>query len=58
MYANRYIWNLKKKKNSEEPRARTEIKTQMWRVDMRMRCRRGVLGGGERVAWTYIHYHM
>ena len=27
-YANTYIWNLKKKKGSEEPRGRTRIKTQ------------------------------
>ena len=27
-YANTYIWNLKKKKGSEEPRGRTGIKTQ------------------------------
>ena len=27
-YANTYIWNLKKKKGSEEPRDRTGIKTQ------------------------------
>ena len=29
-YANKYIWNLKKKKNgSDEPRGRTGINTQM-----------------------------
>ena len=28
LYANTYIWNLKKKKGSEEPRGRTGIKTQ------------------------------
>ena len=28
-YANTYIWNLKKKNGSEEPRGRTGIKTQM-----------------------------
>ena len=29
LYANTYIWNLKRKKNgSEEPRGRTGIKTQ------------------------------
>ena len=27
-YANMYIWNLKKKKGSDEPRGRTGIKTQ------------------------------
>ena len=27
-YANTYIWNLKKKKGSEEPRGRTGIKMQ------------------------------
>ena len=27
-YANTYIWNLKKKNGSEEPRGRTGIKTQ------------------------------
>ena len=27
-YANTYIWNLKKKKGSEEPRGRTRIKMQ------------------------------
>ena len=27
-YANTYIWNLKKKKGSDEPRGRTGIKTQ------------------------------
>ena len=28
-YANTYIWNLKKKNGSEEPRGRIGIKTQM-----------------------------
>ena len=28
-YANTYIWNLKKKNGSEEPRGRTGIKMQM-----------------------------
>ena len=28
LYANIYIWNLKKKKGSDEPRGRTGIKTQ------------------------------
>ena len=28
-YANTYIWNLKKKNGSDEPRGRTGIKTQM-----------------------------
>ena len=32
MYANTYIWNLKKKKGSDEPRSRTGVKSQMWRV--------------------------
>ena len=28
-YTNTYIWNQKKKKDSEEPRGRTGLKTQM-----------------------------
>ena len=28
-YANTHIWNLKKKNDSEEPRGRTGIKTQL-----------------------------
>ena len=28
LYANSYIWNLKRKNGSEEPRSRTGIKTQ------------------------------
>ena len=32
-----YIWNLKKKKVSDEPRGRTEIKTQMLIMDLRTR---------------------
>ena len=41
MYANTYIWNLKKKKGFEKPKGRTGIKTQTWRVDLRTR----VVGG-------------
>ena len=37
-YANTYIWNLKeKKKGSDEPRGRTGIKTQTYRMDLRTR---------------------
>ena len=41
-YANTYIWNLKKKKVSEEPRDRTGIKTQTWKVDLRTQGEGGV----------------
>ena len=30
LYANTYIWNLKKKKGHEEPRGKTGIKTQTY----------------------------
>ena len=44
-YANTYVWNLKKKENvSEEPRDRTGIKTQTYRMDLRTQ-------GGGRVSW-------
>ena len=46
-YANTYIWNLKKKKVSEEPRGRTGIKTQTQRMDLRTR-------GGGRVSWDEV----
>ena len=36
LYANTYIWNLKNKKGSEEPRGRTGIKTQTQRMDLRI----------------------
>ena len=48
----------KKKNRHEEPRGRTGIKTQTYRMDLRTQ------GGGRiswdkvRVAWTYIHYQM
>ena len=57
-----HIWNIKKKKGSEEPRGRTGIKTQ--------RCKdvengledtgrgKGKLAQRERVALTYIHYQL
>ena len=48
-----------KKNGSEEPRSRTEIKTQMYRMDLRTQGGgKGKLGRSERVAWTYIHYQM
>ena len=34
-YANTYIWNLNKRNDSEEPRGRTGIKTQTYRMDLR-----------------------
>ena len=37
----------KKKKGSEEPRGRTGIKMQTWRVDLRTQ-------GGERVGWDEV----
>ena len=47
-YANTYIWDLKKKKNgSEEPRGRTGIKTQTYRIDLRTR-------GGGNVSWDEV----
>ena len=42
-----YIWNLKTKNGSEEPRDRTGIKTQMERMDLRTR-------GGARVSWDEV----
>ena len=48
LYANTYIWNLKKKKKgSEESRGRTGIKTQTLRMDLR------TLGGGS-VSWDEV----
>ena len=47
LYANTYIWNLKKKNGSEEPRGRTGIKMQKRRVDLRTR-------GGEGVGWDEV----
>ena len=47
LYANTYIWNLKKKNVSGEPRGRTGIKTQMQRMDLRTR-------GGGRVRWDEV----
>ena len=42
------MWNLKKKKKgSEEPRERTEIRTQMQRMDLRTQ-------GGGRVSWDEV----
>ena len=46
-YANTYIWNLKKRKSFDEPRGRTGIKTQMYRMDLRTR-------GGGRVSWDEV----
>ena len=42
-----HILNLKKKKGSEEPRGRTGIKTQMYRMDLRTR-------GGAMVSWDEV----
>ena len=42
-----YMESKKKKKGSEEPRGRTGIKTQMWRMDLRTR-------GGGRVSWDEV----
>ena len=54
------MWNLKKEKKngSEEPRGRTGIKTQMWRMDLRTRGGERVSWDEVRVTWTYIHYQM
>ena len=57
-YANTYIWNLKKKSGSEEPRGRTGIKTDVENGLEGMGRGKGKLGGSERMAWTYIHYQM
>ena len=47
-YANTYIWNLKKeKKASDEPRVRTGIKMQTYRIGLRTR-------GGGRVSWEKV----
>ena len=42
-----YIWNLKKRKGSEEPKGRTGIKTQTWRLDLRT-------WRGEGVGWDEV----
>ena len=47
MYANTYIWNVRKKNGSEEPRGRTGIKTQTYRMDLRTQ-------GGGRVSWDEV----
>ena len=46
LYANTYMWNLKKN-GSDEPRGKTGIKTQMQRMDLRTR-------GGGRVSWDEV----
>ena len=43
----------KKKKGSDEPRGRTGIKTQTWRMDLRTLKRDFPLGGG-RVSWDEV----
>ena len=47
LYANTYIWNLKKKKNHEEPRGKMGIKMQTQRMDLRT-------WGGGRVSWDKV----
>ena len=50
---------MESKKNcSDEPKARTGIKTQMSRMDLRTRWGKGKLGRNESVALAYIHYEM
>ena len=54
LYANTYMWNLKKKKGSEEARGRTGIKSQTQRMGLRTR-------GGGRVKWDKVrewHEHI
>ena len=48
----------KKKKGSDEPRGRTGIKMQTWRMDLRTRAGGRVSWDEVRVALTYIHYQM
>ena len=59
MYANTYIWNLKKKNSHEEPRGRTGVKTHMAYVESGLEDTergKGKLGRSERVTWTYLFY--
>ena len=51
----------KKKNRSDEPRGRTGIKTQMYRMDLKtwgLGMGDDKLGRSERVALTYIYYQM
>ena len=63
LYADTYIWNLKKekkkgRKSSEEPTGKMKIKMQTFPREWIRGYRRGKgkLGQSERVEWTYIHY--
>ena len=52
------ILKKKKKNGYEEPRGRTGIEMQMWRVDLRTWGGRGGLRPSEGVAWTCVYCQM
>ena len=58
VYANTYIWNLKKKNGYEEPRGWTGIKMQTENGLEDKGRGKGKLGRSDRVAWTCIYYEM